>query len=84
MFETDIPKAQHEAEVCAARADAAAAERARINAILTSDAASERPRIAKSLALNTDMSAEAAEAFMADLPPESRSLFAVQRGGLRD
>lgn len=71
--EAGIPKAQHDAEVSAARAEGATAERARINTILTSDAAKERPAMAQKLALTTDMSADAAAAFMADLPAEKPS-----------
>lgn len=45
-------------------------ERARIIAILDSDEAKDRPAMAQKLALTTDMPAEAAAAFMADLPAE--------------
>ena len=48
----------------------ASSERARIAAILDSDAGKERPAMARKLAMTTDMTAEAAAAFMADLPAE--------------
>lgn len=81
---SEFTKAFYDAALSTARAEATAAERARVNAILTSDAASERPSIAKSLALNTDMSPEAAETFIADLPAEGRARFSILRGGLGD
>lgn len=66
--------AANEAAVNAARAEGtkagAAAERARIVAILGSDAAKERPAAALAAALETDMSAETATAFIAKLPAE--------------
>ena len=68
--DTGITQAAHDAAISAARAEGATAERARINAIMSSDAAAERPAMARKLALTTDMSAEAAAAFMADLPAE--------------
>ena len=69
-----ISQAQMDAAVAAARAEGekagATAERARIAAILDSDAGKERPAMARKLAMTTDMTAEAAAAFMADLPAE--------------
>lgn len=53
------------------KTEGAAAERARINAILSSDAGKDRPKAALSAALKTDMTVEQAEAFLADLPAES-------------
>lgn len=50
--------------------EGAAAERARINAILGSDEAKDRPKAAMAAALKTDMTAEAAASFLADLPKE--------------
>lgn len=69
-IDTGITQAAHNAAVATARAEGATDERARISAILTSDAAKERPAMAQKLAMTTDMSAEAASAFMADLPAE--------------
>lgn len=48
----------------------AAAERERVNAILGSDEGKARPKAALSAALKTDMTAEQAKAFLADLPEE--------------
>ena len=45
---------------------------------------SENPVERAALLLLSLGPAEAAEVFMADLPAEGRSLFAVQRGGLRE
>ena len=50
--------------------EGAAAERSRINAILSSDAGKARPKAALSAALKTDMSVEQAVAFLEDLPAE--------------
>ena len=61
-------------------ADGAAAERARINTILSTDAAKARPKAALSVALKTDMSAEAAGAFLADLAEEKAEAKPVMRG----
>lgn len=60
-----VPKAQHDAAVASARAEGATAERARIKAIMTSDAAVERPNLARTIAFESDMSAEAAAAIIA-------------------
>lgn len=60
-----------QAEMDAAVTKATAAERGRVATILDSDAARSRPATARKLALGTDMSAEAAAAFMADLPAEA-------------
>ncbi|AGT09467.1 hypothetical protein [Paracoccus aminophilus] len=45
-------------------------ERTRILTILGSDEAKDRPELARKLALETDLPAEAAAAFMADMPVE--------------
>lgn len=50
--------------------EGAVAERNRINAILGSDEAKDRPKAAMAAALKTDMTAEAASSFLADLPKE--------------
>ncbi|ERP95650.1 serine peptidase [Labrenzia sp. C1B10] len=51
--------------------EGATAERARISTILSSEAGQARPKAAMSTCLNTDMSAEAAEKFLSDLPEEN-------------
>lgn len=70
-----VPKADHDAAVASARVEGekagAAAERKRIASIMDCDAAKERPVLARALALSTDMTANAASAFMADLPAET-------------
>lgn len=63
--EAGIPKAQHDAAVSTARAEGATAERARIKAIMTSEAAAERPNLAQTIAFESDMSAEAATSIIA-------------------
>lgn len=68
--ENTVTLADHTSAVASARAEGATAERGRISAILTCDAAKERPELAKKMAFDTDMSAEAAAAFMASLPAE--------------
>lgn len=72
--EAAITQAAHETAVAAARQDAKAEgvrdERARINSILGSDEAKGREKAALSAALKTDMTAEQAIAFLADLPVE--------------
>lgn len=64
----------HEQAVNAARGEGmkegAAAERVRITTILNSEAAKDRPKAALAAALKTDMDAEAAQSFLADLPKE--------------
>lgn len=74
--------ANHPAEVAAARAEGATAERTRINAILASDAGKARPKAALSAALKTDMTVEQAEAFLADLPAESAQAEEPAAGGV--
>lgn len=76
-IETDN-SASHEAAVNAAReeglaagrAEGATAERERIAAILASDEAKTRPVAAYNVAMNTDMSLDAAKAFLAGLNEE--------------
>lgn len=52
------------------KAEGATAERERINAILGSEEAKTRPAAAKHVALNSEMTVEAAQAFLAGLPEE--------------
>lgn len=68
--ESQITQAQFDQAVAAAAAEGATAERTRINAILGSEEGKARPKAALSAALKTDLSAEAATAFLADLPEE--------------
>jgi len=51
--------------------EGATGERARINAILESDEAKDRPAAAMAAALSTDMSVEATASFLAKLPKET-------------
>ena len=53
------------------QAEGAQIERGRINTILSTDAGKVRPKAALSAALKTNMTAEEAESFLADLPEES-------------
>lgn len=53
-----------------ARAEGATAERERVKAIVTCDAAKDRPQLAAHLAFDTDMAAEAAQALLAKAAPE--------------
>jgi hypothetical protein len=61
------------ADVSAARAEGAKTERARIKAIVGSDAAKNRQQLAQSLAFNSDLTAEAAIAILGDAPEAARS-----------
>ncbi len=60
--------------------EGAAAERTRINAILGSEEGKKRPKAALSAALKTEMSAEAADAFLADLDEEKAVTPAASKG----
>jgi signal peptide peptidase SppA len=83
----DAQAANNEAAVTAARtegqAEGRANERTRINAIIGCDAAKDRPVAALSAALETDMSAEQATAFLAKLPTEKTEA-STQSGGAPD
>jgi len=59
-----------QADLDAARAEGASAERERIQAIMNSDEAKARPATAHKLAFTTGMSAQDAATFLADLPEE--------------
>lgn len=61
-------QAGHEAAVTAARAEGAKAERERINAIVNSEEAKGRTATALHFAMNTELSAEAANAALAGVP----------------
>jgi signal peptide peptidase SppA len=73
-LEDSVPKATHDATVASTRAEGEAAgrkaERDRVNAILASDEAKDRPKAALSAALKTDMTVDQAKAFLGDLPAE--------------
>lgn len=68
----------HTAGVAEGTKAGATAERARINAIIASDEGKKRPKAALSLALKSDMSAEAAQAVLADLAEEKAETAAPQ------
>ncbi len=78
MAMTAEEKAAHETAVAEARAagksegaiEGSTAERTRINAIIESDVGKARPVAAMAAAMGTDMSADAALAFLAKLPEE--------------
>ena len=63
--------AEAEAKYPALRTEGAVAERARIKAILTADAAKDRPTLAQHLAFETDMDATQAAAMLGKAAPES-------------
>ena len=65
-----VDQATHEAAVANAQTTGAKAEKDRIKAILACDEGKARPKAAMSCAMNTDMSLDAAKAFLADLPEE--------------
>ena len=74
---TAVDQAAHTAAVAASRTDGEAAgrqaERTRIVAILGSDVAKDRPIAALAAALDTDMSADQATAFLAKLTAEPKA-----------
>lgn len=74
MAMTPEEKAAHEAAIAAAATEGqtagAGAERKRIAGIKALDEAKARPQAAESVCMNTDMSVEAAKAFLATLPEE--------------
>lgn len=71
----EVTQAAMEAAVASAKAEGvkegAVAERNRITSILNSDEAKERPKAALASALKTEMDADAAKAFLADMPKEA-------------
>ena len=82
-FATDLSKMEDENMITQEQLDAAvatatatgnsegaAAERTRINAIIGGEAGKKRPQAAMAAALDTDMSADVANAFLAKLPEE--------------
>jgi capsid assembly protease len=73
VTEAGISQADHDQAVAAARAAGASAERDRVRAILTADAAADRPVLALSLALETDLTAEAAVAVLGRQPAEQKA-----------
>jgi signal peptide peptidase SppA len=76
--EGTVDQAAHDNAVAAARADGIAqgikdglvSQRTRITAILALDDAKDRPVAANNVAMNTDMTAEAAATFLAAMPKE--------------
>lgn len=58
----------------------ATAERGRIQAILALDESKDRPKAAFNVALKTDMSVDAAKAFLADMPSEAAASEPAQNG----
>lgn len=70
-----VDKATHDAAVASARAEGEkagmAAQLTRIQGILGCDNAKDRPKAALSFALNTDMTVEASNKVLGDLPAES-------------
>lgn len=64
-------KVLSQADLDAARAEGATAERDRIKSIMGSEQAKARPATAAKLAYSTGMSVEEAQTFMADLPEET-------------
>ena len=79
---TDKTTADTQAAIETARADGIAAgatqERARIAAIIGSDAGKARPKAALSAALKTDMTVEQASAFLSDLAEEKATAPAAE------
>lgn len=71
----------HAAGVAEGNKAGATAERARINAIIGSDEGKKRPKAALSLALKSDMTAEAASAVLADLAEEKAETAQEGNGG---
>ena len=78
-------QAAHDAAVATARAEGmkagVAAERSRITAIIDSDVGKARPKAALSAALKTEMSADAAKAFLGDLDEEKAATPTVPAAG---
>ena len=87
-----VEQAAHEAAVAEATAAAteagksaglsegATAERERIGAIMDSEEAAKRPAAARHVALNSDMTVEAAAKFLAGLPEESTEAATTESG----
>lgn len=71
-IDSGFTQAQMDAAVTTARAEGASAERARISAIMDGASAKDRPAAARHVALNSDMSADAAATFLAGLPAETK------------
>lgn len=88
---TAVDQAAHETAVTSARAEGkeqghkegSAAQKTRIVAIIESDAGKARPKAALSAALKTDMTAEEAVAFLADLPEEKGEAAQPSTGGAK-
>ncbi len=74
---TAVDQAAHTAAVASARAEGVAegrtSEKSRIVAILGSESAKDRPTAALAAALDTDMSADQAAAFLSKLPTEAKA-----------
>lgn len=69
----DEAKAEHETALASAKGEAVTAERTRISAIMSSEEATGRAKLAQHIAFSTDMTPEAAAQMLANAPKESAS-----------
>lgn len=80
-----VALAAHESAVAAAAKEGAvtgaSGERARVASIMDSEEAKTRPAAARHVALNSDMTAEAAATFLAGLPEEGKALESTEATG---
>lgn len=72
--EKGLSQADLDSAVANARAEAAQAAKARISGIKALDEAKDRPAAAEAVAMETDMSVEAAKAFLAKMPKEAANV----------
>lgn len=80
-IETETVSAITQADLDAARAEGATAERERIRGIMGSDEAKTRPATAHKIALNTGMNVTEATAFLADIPEEKAGAESASASG---